>query len=356
MHLDKSVFPEEYKQYTQKKIFVLLITFLLLTVIFLLSVSLGAVNIPLDELLPSLLGLTENGKYLSIIWHIRLPHALTAIVAGAGLSITGAALQSILRNPLGSPFTLGLSQSAAFGAAFSIMILGTGVMYSSSADAVTITNPYATTAAAFLFCLITTFVLMAIARFRQARPEVMILAGVAIGSLFTAGTMFLQYFADDTQLAAMVFWTFGDVGRVSWTELAVISVVVLFSCLFHLFNRWNYNALDAGNETAKGLGVFVERIRLFGMLVSALMTAVIIAFMGIIGFVGLVGPHIMRRLIGDDHRFLLPCSAIAGAVILLAADMAARLILVPNVFPVAILTAFLGAPVFLYLLLRGYRR
>ena len=260
-------------------------------------------------------------------------------------------MQSILRNPLGSPYTLGISNAAAFGAAFSVIVLGTGTMHSSGADAIVLNNPYITTIVAFVFCLVATAIILAISKLRGASPEVMVLAGIAIGSLFTAGTMFLQYFADDVQLAAVVFWTFGDVGRADWGELIFMAVVTAACSLYFLFN-----AIDAGDETAKGLGVNVERIRLVGMVVSSFLSAVIISFLGVIGFVGLVCPHMTRRLIGDDHRFLIPGTIVTGALLLLAADTAARLILAPHILPVAILMAFLGAPVFIYLLLRGYSR
>jgi iron complex transport system permease protein len=184
----------------------------------------------------------------------------------------------------------------------------------------------------------------------------MVLAGVAIGSLFTAGTMFLQYFADDNQLAAVVFWSFGDVGRADWSELIFMGVVTIVCSLYFIINMWNYNAIDAGDETAKGLGVNVERIRLVGMVVSSFLSAIIVSFLGVIGFVGLVCPHITRRLIGDDHRFLIPGTIVCGGILLLASDTAARLILAPHILPVAILTAFMGAPVFIYLLIRGYTR
>ena len=184
----------------------------------------------------------------------------------------------------------------------------------------------------------------------------MVLAGVAIGSLFTAGTMFLQYFADDVQLSAMVFWTFGDTARASWAELGVLALVTLPAAVYFILNSWNYNAIDAGDETARGLGVHVGRVRLVGMMVASLVTAALIAFLGIIGFVGLVVPHMIRRLIGGDHRFLLPASLVVGGALLLAADTAARLMLAPHVLPVSVLTAFLGAPVFLALILKGSGR
>jgi iron complex transport system permease protein len=221
---------------------------------------------------------------------------------------------------------------------------------------VNITNPYVTTLSAFLFSLAAAGVIMGVSRIRGATPEVMILTGVALGALFTAGTMLLQYFADDVQLAAMVFWTFGDTARASWSELGLIAAVTLVSSVYFMANSWNYNAIDAGDETARGLGVHVQRTRLLGMLVATLLTAVIISFLGIIGFVGLVVPHMVRRCIGSDLRFLLPASIVTGGLLLLVSDTAARLMLAPQVLPVSILTAFMGAPVFIALIIRGARQ
>jgi len=356
MHLEEGLIPVEYTRYTGRKTLANVAGLAVLFALLLVSISVGAVPIPLADVIRTLFTGRGSRQWEIIILNIRLPQAVSAVVAGAGLAVSGVAMQSILRNPLGSPFTLGISNAAAFGAAFSVMVLGSGAMRSTAAGAVAIRNPYLTTLAAFAACLAATGVILAIARFKRASPEVMVLAGVALGSLFTAGTMFLQYFADDVQLAAMVFWTFGDVGRASWRELAMISAVTAAATVYFLFNRWNYNAIDAGDETAKGLGVAVERARLIGMVVAALVTATIIAFVGVIGFVGLVCPHMVRRIVGDDHRFLIPGSLIGGGVLLLAADTVARLVMAPHVLPVAILTAFLGAPVFIYLLIKGYRR
>ncbi len=236
------------------------------------------------------------------------------------------------------------------------MLTDTGLMTGAKTQAAVVSNPYLTTFLAFVFCLGAAAVIVAISKLRGASPETMVLAGVALGALFTAGTMFLQFFADDVQLAAMVFWTFGDVSRASWSELAIMTVVVLAASAYFIANGWNYNAVDAGDETAKGLGVKVERTRMVGMMIASLVTAVIVAFLGIIGFVGLVCPHMIRRLIGGDHRFLLPATLIMGGLLLLASDTVARLILAPHLLPVSVLTAFLGAPVFLWLIIRGYRR
>ncbi|MFI5382992.1 MAG: FecCD family ABC transporter permease [Methanosarcina thermophila] len=360
MHFASGAVPEDYLAYVRRKYFWIMGGLLLLFFMLVYSISVGAVEIPFYKVIQTLLGqepVTKSDENIwRIVWNIRLPQALAAIVAGAGLSVAGVVMQSILRNPIASPFTLGVSNAGAFGAAVSVVVLGTGKMQSTVADAVIINNPYMTTTVAFLFCLLATGVILLISKIRGTSPEVMVLAGVALSSLFTAGTMFLQYFADDTQLAAVVFWTFGDVGRVNWVELEIMTSVVLLAILFFIVNCWNYNAIDAGDETAKGLGVNVERIRLTSMVISALVSAVIVAFLGVIGFIGLICPHMVRRVIGDDQKYLIPGSALFGGILLLVSDTAARLIISPYVLPVSVLTAFMGAPAFIYLLLRGYKR
>lgn len=355
MHFNDGRVPEDYSRYIGRKLgFVLLVSLAMLTSM-VIAVSLGSAEVPIMAVIKSFFGGSGSARFDIIVWNIRLPQAAAAIVAGAGLAVSGATMQSILRNPLGSPFTLGISHAAAFGAAFSVMILGSGIMASTNVGAVNITNPYVTTLSAFVFSLAAAGVIMAVSRIRGATPEVMILTGVALGALFTAGTMLLQYFADDVQLAAMVFWTFGDTARASWSELGLIAAVTLVSSVYFMANSWNYNAIDAGDETARGLGVHVQRTRLLGMLVATLLTAVIISFLGIIGFVGLVVPHMVRRCIGSDLRFLLPASIVTGGLLLLVSDTAARLMLAPQVLPVSILTAFMGAPVFIALIIRGAR-
>ncbi len=356
MHFSDGSVPEDYRRYIGRKTTLITVTVILLVVSLLAAISLGAAGIPIKIVAKSLMGFEVPRRFDAIIWNIRLPQALAAIVAGAGLAVAGAAMQSILRNPLGSPFTLGISHAAAFGAAFSVMILGGGIMTSSGADTVNITNPYSTTGMAFFFSLVAAGVIIGVSRLRGATPEVMVLTGVALGALFTAGTMFLQFFADDVQLAAIVFWTFGDTARASWSELGIISLVTVVTSVYFIANSWNYNAIEAGDETARGLGVRVERVRMIGMLLASMLTAFIIAFLGIIGFVGLVVPHMVRRVIGSDHRFLLPASILCGGLLLLVSDTVARLILAPHVLPVSVLTAFMGAPVFIYLIIRGQRR
>jgi len=355
MHFDDGQIPEEYKQYTGRKVFFIGLTFSLLAACLVLSVSLGAANLSLADVVKTLLGLSESKRFEAIIWNIRLPQALAAIVAGAALAVSGAVMQGNSRHRLGPPFTLGMSNAADFGAALSVMLqggalkaLGTGLENSSW-------FPWITTGSAFLFSITAAVVIIVISRIRGATPEVMVLSGIAMGSLFTAGTMFLQFFADDVELASMVYWTFGDTARADWGELGFISAAAVIICLYFFANAWNYNAIDTGDETARSLGVPVNRIRIIGMLLASFLTAIIVSFLGIIGFVGLVVPHMVRRIIGADHRFLLPASVITGGLLLLVSDTVARLLLSPQIVPVSVLTAFLGAPVFICLIIRGYR-
>ena len=335
----------------------MILTTLILSVFILaiLSVNAGAAQLNPIEVLKSIFG---YGTQLSsiVIWRIRMPRVVTAIIAGAGLSVAGCVMQNNLRNPLASPSTLGISNAAAFGANVAIILFGAGSIQSSSADTVIINNPYIVTISAFVCAMGATFLIVGLARLRGFTPESIVLAGVALSSLFTAGTTIIQYFAQDVQIAAAVFWTFGDLGRTSWTEVLILSVVVLGAIAYFVFRRWDYNALDNGEECAKSLGVNTQRIRMGGMLVSSMITAVAVSFLGIIGFIGLIGPQIMRRIIGPDHRFLIPASCLAGAALLRLSDTLGRVIISPVILPVGAITSLLGAPLFLYLLMRGYKQ
>ncbi|MFH2092107.1 MAG: iron ABC transporter permease [Pseudomonadota bacterium] len=353
MHFDDGIVPQEYTRYTLGKVMFIVLILAALVITIVAGISSGAVYIRFIDVIKTLLKNDVIRQFDLIIWNMRLPQTLTAVVAGAGLAGAGTVMQSVLRNPLASPFTLGIAHAAAFGAAFCVMILGSGVMASTLGDAITISNPLLTLLSAFAFSMGTAGLITYIAKIRGSSPEVMVLTGVAMGALFTAGTMMLQFFADDVQLAAMVFWTFGDVARTDWHDLVFLSIITGGGLVYFLANSWNYNAMDIGDETARGLGVRVELVRLSGMMAACLVTSVIISFAGIIGFIGLVAPHIVRRVIGDDHRFLMPASILAGALILLASDIAARLVLLPHVLPVSIFTSFLGAPVFIYLIIKG---
>ena len=290
-----------------------------------------------------------------IVWQIRVPRVLVAVMGGLGLATAGCVMQNNLQNPLASPSTLGISNAAAFGANMAIVVFGAGSIKGTGASLVAINNPYSVTLSAFIWAMFAAVVILFLAKLGSFSPEAMILAGVAISSLFSAGTILIQYFARDVQVAAAVFWTFGDLGRVVWSEIAIMSIVVVIGVMYYLFRRWDYNALDSGEESAKSLGVNVGKVRFGGMLISSLITAILVSFLGVIGFIGLIAPQIMRRILGGDHRYLIAASGLAGALLLLISDILARVIISPIVLPIGAVTSFFGAPLFLYLLVGRYK-
>lgn len=345
-----------YKGYVGKKWQVIVIAILILLVAALLSVGMGSATMTIPESIGALFG-GGNEQTQNIVTRLRLPRVLVAIAGGFGLAIAGAAFQSVLRNPLASPSTLGVAQGASFGASIGIVVFGAGTTAGvSAASPVQIDNPYIVTICAFSGAMLSTIVILGLSKFRQITPESMVLAGVALSSIFSAGTTLVQYFADDVQIAAVVFWTFGDLGRASYREILLVFIVVAAAAIYFLYNRWNYNAMESGETTAIGLGVNANRVRLGTMVMGTLVTSVVVSFVGIISFIGLIAPHIMRRFIGSDHRYLIPAAGVAGSLLLLLSDLTARMLMAPIILPIGAITSFLGGPMFLYLLFRGVNR
>lgn len=325
-------------------------------VLALLALVQGSYDLGPWEALKSLWG-AGQGTNAVVVVGIRLPRVAAAIVTGWMLGLSGLATQTLLRNPLASPFTLGISHGAAFGAAFAIVFLGVGAGSSSSpaGGGSFFTGTYAVSFCGFLGAIAATVVILALARLKQMSSESLILAGVALSSLFVSGAILVQYFASETEIAAVVFWTFGDVARGSWREIALLAAAAVGVTFYFTLRRWDLNSLAAGEEVACGLGVSVERLRLAGMFLAALAAALATAVNGVIAFLGLLAPHIGRRLVGSDHRLLAPISGLVGALLLLLADTVGRVLLASGSLPVGVLTSFMGAPLFLYLLLKGRR-
>lgn len=346
---------QQYRGYTQRKVIVIIAVGGATLLLAIFAMALGSAGISPVEVLKALVGQADQ-RTTQIVINIRLVRVFAALIAGAGLSVGGCIMQGVLLNPLASDFTLGISQGAAFGAAVAIVAMGAGSVQSTGADAVLVNNPYLVTMAAFAGALSATVGILLLAKYKDISPEAMILAGIAFASLFVAGTVLIQYFANDVQVASIVFWTFGDIGRASWQDLAIMAAITLPISAYFILNRWNYNTLESGDDIAKSLGVNVGRTRLVGMFLASLLCAVAVAFLGIIAFIGLVSPHVMRRIIGGDYRYLIPGSCVMGAFLMLASDTVSRTIIAPIVIPVGVITSFLGAPLFLYLLVKGYRR
>ena len=344
----------QYERYTRRKQAALILALLVTLTAALLYMGIGSIRLHPAEILRVFFGGGE-AKHVTAIRNIRLPRVLAAMLIGAILAASGAVMQCVLRNPLASASTLGVSQGAAFGAALGIIVFGGGMITNSNSNStVSISNPYIVTLCAFAFGSVSSLVVIAISRLkREMGPGGLILAGTALSAMFSGGSTLLQYFADDTSLGAVVFWTFGNLGNVGWRDLRFLAVIFALCFAFYLYNRWNYNAMEAGYDTAKSLGVNAERLMLLSMAVCSLSAAAAVSFAGIISFVGLIAPHMMRFFVGKDHRYLIPGSAVCGALLLILADAAAKLIAPPVILPIGAIMSFIGGPVFLILLFRG---
>lgn len=351
--LKKANSQSTYEMVARRKIFFIAVLLVLLIAIALAAISAGSAGISFIDILKTLVG-KGTKKAEIVVYGIRLPRIYTAVLVGATLAIAGAVMQSILRNQLASASTLGVSQGAAFGATIAIILFGAGTQNSTAAaNAVSIDNPYVVTICAFMGGAISAVVVLILSRIKRIGPEALVLSGVALSAMFSGGTTLMQYFAEDVQVAAVVFWTFGDLGRTNGKELIILLIVFIIAFIYFMFNRWNYNALNSGHHTAKSLGVNVESLILCSMIIASLASAAAVALVGIISFIGLVAPHLLRMFIGNDYRFLLPASAVAGAVLLLLADTFARVVISPIILPIGAITSFIGGPMFLYLLFKG---
>jgi iron complex transport system permease protein len=349
---------DSYAASVRAKSFVLFLLATVLLALAVIAIGLGRYGISIPDVIRSLLGSAEGATRV-VVWNIRMPRITAAIVAGWALALSGTAIQCFLKNPLGSPSTLGISHGAAFGAAFAIVALHAGELHSlrsGPSPSITLHTVYSVTFFAFLGSMAATAIIVLLARIQKMSAEALILAGVALSSLFVSGTILLQYFASDTEIAAVVFWTFGDVARSSWQEIGITAVAAVLATLYFVRKRWDMNALATGDDSASALGVRVERERLLGMGAAAALSAFVTAFHGVIAFLGLLAPHIARRLVGTDHRFLIPGSCLVGAILLLLADTAGRYVVGSGALPVGVITSFMGGPLFLYLLITNRRR
>jgi len=338
--MNESTIKTAYFRQIHRKIMLLAVFGGLILIVGVFGLTHGSYDITLTDILRVMTGGGDDTVRL-VVADIRLPRIVAAIVCGWGMALSGLGIQSLLKNPLGSPATLGISQGAAFGAALSVVVMGSQLV--------------SVTVYAFAGAMGATFIILVLARLKQLSAEAVILAGVALSSLFGSATILMQYLATETELAMVVFWTFGDVARSTWQEIRILGITVVLMSGFFIYLRWDLNAMASGEETARGLGVRVERLRMLGMTAAALMAAMVTAFHGVIAFVGLIAPHMARRLAGEEHGLLIPYTAVLGSLLLLTADTLGRVLAGSGSLPVGVVTSFLGAPMFLYLLVRGYK-
>ena len=361
--IDADTFEGKYDASIRRKILFLLVQIVAAIVTFIAAICFGSVDIPLGDLfcvffhplLPDFVPEPSQEYYYSFVYDGRMPRAVLVILTGISLGAAGMMMQAVLRNPLVSPFTLGVSTAASFGAAIAILLgdavfgltfmstnfhlLGTSFTYGSILRVLF----------AFLMALASIALVIVMSRRGSSSRSLLILSGVVVSYLFQAGIMSTKYFSDDDQLREITLWIMGTMANGSWgIDLIIFPVIVV--CLIYLFKQsMDLNALSAGDEVASSLGVDVEKLRKRGLIVCTLMSAVCLAFTGVIGFIGLMAPHICRMIIGNDARYLMPASALMGVVVLSLSDLFCRLIIRPNELPVGIFLYLIGGAFFIWL-------
>ncbi|UUP18444.1 FecCD family ABC transporter permease [Nitratireductor thuwali] len=316
--------------------------------VFLLDLGTGPAGIAPLKALSALVGLADPPPAQEVIlWQLRLPVALMAILVGASLALAGAEMQTVLANPLAEPFTLGVSNAAALGAALAI-VFGLGGAW----------LPANLTIAgnAFLFAAGSLLLIQLLARLSDAGAETLVLFGIALGFTASALLWLVQYMASADALQQIVFWSMGSLTRTDWTVLPIAAAVLCIVAPFSLAAAWKLTALRLGEERAISFGLDTRRLRLMALVRASLLAATSVAFVGVIGFVGLVAPHVARMLVGEDHRYFLPASLITGALTVSAASIATKLIVPGLMLPIGIVTALVGLPGFVWLVLRRHRR
>lgn len=334
-----------YSTYSAKKVTLILLGIFLCCITFLLDITTGSSGLTLSQVLRAIIAPNQvDEMHRLIVWEFRMPVAIMGVLVGAALGLSGAVMQTILNNPLASPYTLGLSAGAGFGASVAMV---TGL-----AATTTIASEFLIAGWAFVFALLTCFGIYFISRVKRFTSDVMVLAGIGMVFFFQAGQSFLQYIASDEELAGIVFWTFGSLTKASHMKCSIVAVAFVISFILVYANAWQLTAMNMGDERARGLGVDIGKLRKLMFIVTSLVTATAVAFVGSIGFIGIVGPHFARMLLGEDQRYYLPMSAVCGALVLSVASVASKMIIPGAIFPIGILTSLLGVPVFFAMILR----
>jgi iron complex transport system permease protein len=337
----------QYKAYVWKKITLLTAGIIICIVSFTADVMVGSSNLSLSAVFTSIFNSSNADKLTNvIIWKLRLPTAVMGILVGAALGLSGAVMQTILNNPLASPYTLGISAGAGVGASIALL---TGM------GSLAVLGSFLVPLSAFVFAFAACLGIYLISRIKRFTSETMVLTGIGMVFFFQAVQSFLQYLASPEALQSIVFWTFGSLEKSNWTNIVIIAAV-FFIVFFIVYQHvWMLTAMKLGDEKAKVLGIDVEHLRMVMFLMISLLTATAVAFVGSIGFIGIVGPHIARILLGEDQRYYLPMSSICGAAILSLASVATKLVVPGAVFPIGILTSMIGVPFFFILIIKKKR-
>lgn len=346
---DNSQVREDYQRHVGRKLLFLSYMLLLVTLFAAFIVTIGPLDISVPDvykiLLAKILPISVEGLPTQIVWNIRMPRIVAGIMAGFGLGICGCVMQAVLKNPLASPFTLGISSGANFGVAIAA-VLGLGV----------IGGPYMVIGNAFLFAMLCALFIIALANFKGATSETLILAGIAMNYLFGSLSDLFRYFATDEQLRVMISWGMGDLSAFSWNNFLLLLVIFVFCTPLLYLKANDLNIMTIGDENAKSLGIDTNRVRMSSMLLASLLVATIVCFTGTIAFIGLVAPHMARMMVGSDHKYLFPAAGILGALLLISADATGLYILGSTIIPTGIMTSLIGVPFFMYLILKRKRK
>ncbi|MCS6762488.1 MAG: iron ABC transporter permease [Candidatus Devosia symbiotica] len=338
----------EYRARTRRKITILVGLGILLCLTFCIDLAWGPARYGLDQVILALFQPDAvSAQVRTVVWDIRMPVAVMAIVVGAALSAAGAQMQTILANPLASPFTLGISAAASFGAALGIVT--TVPLLPVAAGLIVPVN-------AFIMALVATLFIHFVSQTRGVAVQTVVLLGIALVFIFNALLAFVQYLASEQALSQVLFWTMGSLSKATWPKIGITLAVLLIALPLFARNAWALTAIRLGEDKAASFGVNVRYIRLETMLVISLLASVPVSFVGTIGFVGLVGPHMARMTLGEDQRFFLPGSALCGALLLSVTSIVSKSIIPGVIFPIGIITALVGVPFFISLILSNVRR
>ena len=314
-------------------------------------ITMGQVPMTVSEVYRTLAGRLIPGAYAvdplvdHVVWQIRLPLILGAILAGFGLGACGCVMQAVLKNPMASPFTLGISSGAHFGVSVAA-VLGVTVL----------DGPYFLVGNAFVCALFCSGLIIALSTLKGATSETLILAGIAVNYLFQAANQIFSHIASDEQRTVMSYWGMGSLNDLNWNSMLFLASVSAVCLPLLCCRAWDLNLMTVGDESAKSMGVEANRIRVLIMAVASLLVAAIVSFIGVIGFIGLVSPHIGRIILGNDHRYLIPAAGGIGGALLLIANAVSMNLLQSVVIPTGIIMSMIGVPLFMYLILKGKRR
>ncbi|CNH86550.1 iron ABC transporter [Yersinia frederiksenii] len=333
-----------YKNIVRHRLLIMGVLVLAIVGCLLLDFTMGPSGLTLSSLWQTLIDpASADAGTRVIVWDIRLPYALMAVVIGLSLGLAGAEMQTILNNPLASPFTLGVSSAAAFGAALAI-VSGIGIPG--------VPDQWFISVNAFIFALFAALMLDGITRWTRVATSGVVLFGIALVFTFNALVSMMQFIASEDTLQGLVFWTMGSLARASWAKLGIMLVVFALMLPLSMMSSWKLTALRLGEDRAISFGIDVRRLRLGTLLRISMLSALAVAFVGPIGFIGLVAPHIARMMFGEDHRFYLPASALIGALVLSMVSIASKNLIPGVIIPVGIVTSLVGVPFFLSIILR----